>query len=104
MNDFCQLMKQFLKANKKMGEVNYDKINYEDLCGNKIMEKEILNDCLNIGKKFDLKGFEIPKKIRIIKEAFSLENNLMTPTLKLKTKNIKNKYSDDIQQMYNEKI
>ena len=95
---------EFLKANKKMGEVNYDKINYEDLCGNKIMEKEILNDCLNIGKKFDLKGFEIPKKIRIIKEAFSLENNLMTPTLKLKTKNIKNKYSDDIQQMYNEKI
>ena len=93
---------EFLKTNKAMGEVNYDKINYEDLCGNKIIEKEILNDCEIIGKKMGLKGFEIPKKIRIIKEAFSLDNNLMTPTLKLKTKNIKIKYNNDLLEMYKE--
>ena len=93
---------EFLKTNKAMGEVNYDEINYEDLCGNKIIEKEILNDCEIIGKKMGLKGFEIPKKIRIIKEAFSLDNNLMTPTLKLKTKNIKIKYNNDLLEMYKE--
>ena len=68
------------------------------------MEKEILNDCEIIGRKHELKGFEIPKKIRIIKESFSLENNLMTPTLKLIAKNIKAKYKEVIQEMYNEII
>ena len=95
---------KFLKDNKRMGEINYDKLNYNDLCGNKIMEDEIVKDCDIVGRKFDLKGFEIPKKIRIISEAFSLENNLMTPTLKLKSKNIKNKYSVDIKNLYEEKI
>jgi long-chain acyl-CoA synthetase len=95
---------KFLKENKKMGDIDYDKINYNDLCGNKIMEDEIIKDCNNVGRKFDLKGFEIPKKIRIISEAFSLENNLMTPTLKLKSKNIRNKYSVDIKNLYEEKI
>jgi long-chain acyl-CoA synthetase len=95
---------KFLKENKKMGDIDYDKINYNDLCGNKIMEDEIIKDCNNVGRKFDLKGFEIPKKIRIISEAFSLENNLMTPTLKLKSKSIRNKYSVDIKNLYEEKI
>ncbi len=87
-----------------MGDIDYDKINYNDLCGNKIMEDKIIKDCNDVGRKFDLKGFEIPKKIRIISEAFSLENNLMTPTLKLKSKNIRNKYSVDIKNLYEEKI
>ena len=95
---------QFLKVNKKMGEINYDKINYNDLCGNNIMEEEIVKDCDIIGRTFDLKGFELPKKIRIINESFSLENNLMTPTLKLKAKSIKDKYSDEIKKLYEEKI
>ena len=95
---------EFLKENRKMGDRDYYKINYNDLSGNKIMEDEIIKDCNNVGRKFDLKGFEIPKKIRIISEAFSLENNLMTPTLKLKSKNIRNKYSVDIKNLYEEKI
>ena len=95
---------EYLKNNKKLGNINYDKIKIDDLIGNKIMEKEILNDCEIIGRKHELKGFEIPKKIRIIKESFSLENNLMTPTLKLIAKNIKAKYKEVIQEMYNENI
>jgi long-chain acyl-CoA synthetase len=91
---------KFLKENKKMGEINYDKLNYNDLCGNKIIEDEIVKDCDKVGRKFDLKGFEIPKKVRIISEAFSPENNLMTPTLKLKYKSIKSKYSIDIKKLF----
>ena len=91
---------EFLKENKKMGEINYDKINYDDLCGNNIMEEEIVKDCDIVGRKFDLKGFELPKKIRIISEQFSQENNLMTPTLKLKSKSIKDKYINEIRKLY----
>ena len=95
---------QFLKNEKIFGEIDYDKIKIEDLCDNKNMEEEIIKDCNITGRKYDLKGFEIPRKIRIIKEPFSLENNLMTPTLKLKSKNIKAKYNDLIRNMYDEKL
>ena len=95
---------QFLKNEKILGEIDYDKIKIEDLCDNKSMEEEIIKDCNITGRKYDLKGFEIPRKIRIIKEPFSLENNLMTPTLKLKSKNIKAKYNDLIRNMYDEKL
>ena len=95
---------QFLKNEKILGEIDYDKIKIEDLCDNKNMEEEIIKDCNITGRKYDLKGFEIPRKIRIIKEPFSLENNLMTPTLKLKSKSIKAKYNDLIRNMYDEKL
>ena len=95
---------KFLKENKKMGDIDYDKINLNDLSKNKIMEKEIIKDCDIIGRKQDLKGFELPKKIRIITEPFSLQNNLITPTLKLKGRSIQLKYKDLIKEMYNENI
>ena len=92
----------FLKENKKMGDIDYDKISYEDLFRNKIMEDEIIKDCDKVGRKLGLKGFELPKKLRIIAEPFSVENNLMTPTLKLKPGNIRTRYNEEINKMYKE--
>ena len=92
----------FLKENKKMGDINYDKITYDDLFGNKIMEEEIIKDCDIVGRKSGLKGFELPKKLRIIKEPFSVKNNLMTPTLKLKLGNIRMKYNDEFNKLYSQ--
>ena len=95
---------KFLKENKKMGDIDYNKISYDSLQGNKIMEDEIVKDCDRIGRKFDLKGFELPKKIRIIIEPFSPRNNLMTATLKLKQQYIKMKYNDEITKLYEENL
>jgi len=95
---------KFLEDDKKMGDIDYDKIRYDDLCQNKIIEDEIVKDCDNVGRKSGLKGFELPKKIRIINEPFSPQNGLMTSTLKLKAKNIKNKYNHILKKMYEEKI
>ena len=94
----------FLKENKKMGDIDYDRITYDDLCGNKIMEEEIIKDCNIVGRKLGLKGFELPKKIRIINEGFTPQNNLMTSTLKLKLKEIRMKYNDVLKQLYQEKL
>ena len=90
----------FLKKNKIMGDINYDKITIDELCNNKELKKEIIKDCNEVGRSFDLKGFEIPKKVIIIKEPFSPENNLMTPTLKLKSKSIKMKYINELKDLY----
>jgi long-chain acyl-CoA synthetase len=94
----------FLKENQKMGDIDYDRITYDDLCGNKIMEEEIAKDCNIFGRNFGLKGFEIPKKIRIINEGFTPQNNLMTPTLKFKLKEIRMKYKDVLKKLYQEKL
>ena len=94
---------KFLKEDKKLGDIDYDKISYNDLFGNKIMEDEIIKDCDIVGRKLGLKGFELPKKVRIINESFSVENNLLTPNLKLKSKNIKIKYNNLLNKMYEEK-
>ena len=94
----------FLKEGKKLGDIDYDKITYDNLCGNKIMEDEIVKDCNIVGRKLGLKGFEIPKKIRIINEGFTPQNNLMTPTMKLKLKEIRMKYKDVLQELYQKKI
>ena len=94
----------FLKEKKKLGDIDYDKITYNDLIKNKIMEEEIVKDCNIVGRKLGLKGFELPKKIRIINEGFTPQNNLMTSTLKLKLKEIRMKYNDVLKQLYQEKL
>ena len=91
---------KFLKENKKLGNIDYDKISYDDLCKNKIMEDEIFKDCDKFGRKYGLKGFELPKKIRIINEPFSVQNDLMTPNSKLKSKKIKIRYSVELKELY----
>ena len=91
---------KFLKENKKLGDIDYDKITYDDLIGNKDMEDEIVKDCDIVGRKSGLKGFELPKKISLINEPFSPNNGLMTNTLKLKPKVIRIKYNAELKKMY----
>ncbi len=86
--------------NNEINDKDYDKMKIEDICDNKDLINEIIKDCDELGRKYDLKGFELPKKILILKEPFTLENNLLTPTLKLKGKEIKNKYNEQIKNMY----
>ena len=88
------------KNNNEISNKNSDEIKIEDICDNKDLKNEIIKDCDEIGRKYDLKGFELPKKILILKEPFTLENNLLTPTLKLKGKEIKNKYNKEIKSLY----
>jgi len=45
--------------------------------------------------------YEVPKKIIIIPEAFSPENGILTPTLKLKRREVHRLYDDQIEALYN---
>ena len=40
------------------------------------------------------------KKFKLIDEEFSIENGMLTPTLKLKRKKILDKYKDDLEKLY----
>jgi long-chain acyl-CoA synthetase len=50
----------------------------------------------------DLAKFEQPKKLLIADEAFTVENELLTPSLKVRGKNVLGVYASQIEQMYNE--
>jgi long-chain acyl-CoA synthetase len=51
-------------------------------------------------KAAKLQGFEVVKKVCLEAEAWSVENNLLTPTFKLKRNEAKKKYIDQIDAMY----
>ena len=62
-----------------------------------LITKEIANHLKN---KFG--GYEIPQKIAFIKEDFTVENGLLTQTMKLKRGNVVGKYKDVIADLYSE--
>jgi len=53
---------------------------------------EDLNQTLSLVEKV--------KKFRLIKEEFTIENGMLTPTLKLKRKKILEKYKEDLEKLY----
>ncbi|MDA9596223.1 long-chain fatty acid--CoA ligase [Candidatus Pelagibacter sp.] len=64
-----------------------------------LKEKEKINNVIEkINKKLTL--LEKIKKIQLIKENFSIENGLMTPTMKVKRKKVTKKYKDQLENLY----
>ena len=62
-------------------------------------EKEKINKVIEkINKKLTL--LEKIKKIQLIDENFSIENGLMTPTMKVKRKKVTEKYKDQLEKLY----
>ena len=57
-----------------------------------------------MGRKADFKGFEIIKKIYLSPEPFTVENDLCTPTLKIRRHDAKKYFQEKIKQLYDEKM
>ena len=74
--------------------------NVKDYYDNEELKKEILTNIETFSKENDFKGFEIIKKIYLSKEAFTVENDLVTPTLKVKRHNAKKYFQKQINAMY----
>ncbi|KAG0039239.1 Long chain acyl-CoA synthetase 7 peroxisomal [Podila clonocystis] len=75
---------------------------YEELCRDAKVKTTLQKDLAVFGKESDLKGFEILKNIHVDSEQFSIENDLLTPTFKLKRHQAKEKYQAEIDRMYSE--
>jgi len=59
----------------------------------------ILQDMLKVGKELGLKSFEQVKDIHLDHSLFSVENNLLTPTFKLKRAQVKELYQPQITEL-----
>ncbi|CAD5227713.1 unnamed protein product [Bursaphelenchus xylophilus] len=71
-----------------------------ELCANRDVKKMILDDMLKIGKESGLFSFEQVKDIHLCAEPFSVENGLLTPTLKSKRPQLKVHFKPQIEDMY----
>ncbi|XP_048043916.1 long-chain-fatty-acid--CoA ligase 1b [Megalobrama amblycephala] len=73
---------------------------YEELCKNKEVKKAILEDIVKLGKESGLKSFEQVKDIALHTEMFSIQNGLLTPTLKAKRADLRNYFRNQIDELY----
>ncbi|XP_066474917.1 long-chain-fatty-acid--CoA ligase 5 isoform X2 [Tiliqua scincoides] len=73
---------------------------YEELCKNTAVKKGILMDLVKLGKEGGLKSFEQVKDIYIHPEMFTVENGLLTPTLKAKRAEVTKYFRSQIDALY----
>uniref|UniRef100_A0A3Q0SZ77 Long-chain-fatty-acid--CoA ligase n=1 Tax=Amphilophus citrinellus TaxID=61819 RepID=A0A3Q0SZ77_AMPCI len=73
---------------------------YSELCNNKDVKKAILEDILNLGKEAGLKSFEQVRDIALHPEMFSIQNGLLTPTLKAKRAELRSRFREQIDELY----
>ena len=85
---------------KNKGINNIDNNNYKDYFDDKDLKNEIIKEMDSHGRKNGLKGFELPKKIYLFKDKFSVENEIVTPTMKIKRHVAKKIFEEQINKMY----
>jgi long-chain acyl-CoA synthetase len=79
---------------------NVQDTDMKSLCKSKELKEAILKDIVQLGKSSDLKGFEQVKDIHLHYELFSLENGLVTPTMKSKRNELLAYFRQEIDQLY----
>ncbi|XP_076003841.1 long-chain-fatty-acid--CoA ligase 1a isoform X1 [Genypterus blacodes] len=73
---------------------------YSELCSNMNVKNAILQDILRLGKEAGLKSFEQVREIELHPEMFSIQNGLLTPTLKAKRTELRNHFREQIAALY----
>ncbi|KAI3353155.1 hypothetical protein L3Q82_019702 [Scortum barcoo] len=73
---------------------------YSELCKNKDVKTAILEDILRLGKEAGLKSFEQVRDIALHPEMFSVQNGLLTPTLKAKRAELRSRFREQIDELY----
>ncbi|XP_058854306.1 long-chain-fatty-acid--CoA ligase 1-like isoform X2 [Acipenser ruthenus] len=73
---------------------------FKELCNNKEVKNAILEDMVKLGKEAGLKSFEQIKDIALHPEMFSIQNGLLTPTLKAKRGDLRNYFREQIDGLY----
>uniref|UniRef100_A0A8D0GIT2 long-chain-fatty-acid--CoA ligase n=1 Tax=Sphenodon punctatus TaxID=8508 RepID=A0A8D0GIT2_SPHPU len=76
------------------------KASYEEICKHSEVKKAILDDLVKLGKGAGLKSFEQVKDIFLHPEMFTIENGLLTPTLKAKRAELAKYFRSQLDALY----
>uniref|UniRef100_A0A2P2IBJ3 long-chain-fatty-acid--CoA ligase n=1 Tax=Hirondellea gigas TaxID=1518452 RepID=A0A2P2IBJ3_9CRUS len=72
----------------------------DNLCKDDKVIKAVLKDLFDHGTKQDLKKIEMPKKLFLTMDMWSTENNLVTSAFKLRRKQLRTKYANQVASLY----
>ncbi|KAF4526898.1 hypothetical protein B566_EDAN014520 [Ephemera danica] len=75
-------------------------VEFEDLCDDPDIEKAVLREIEDHGRKCKLARFEIPAAVKLCTEQWSPDMGLVTAAFKLKRKDIQERYQTEINRMY----
>ncbi|CAF1257678.1 unnamed protein product, partial [Rotaria sordida] len=64
------------------------------------LKRIVLDDMIREGKRRGLMSYEQVKAIEFIKESFTIENGLLTPTFKARRYAVEKKYKELFQMIY----
>ncbi|XP_056431035.1 long-chain-fatty-acid--CoA ligase 6 isoform X3 [Hyla sarda] len=73
---------------------------FTELCNNLELKKAMMADMVRLGKESGLHSFEQVKAIHIHKEMFTVQNGLLTPTLKAKRRELRDFFKQEIEELY----
>ena len=62
----------------------------------------VLKDVVRLANENKFNSLEKPKQIKLLKDPFTIESDILTPTMKLKRNIAKKMYQEDIDRMYAE--
>ncbi|KAJ1926377.1 medium-chain fatty acid-CoA ligase faa2 [Tieghemiomyces parasiticus] len=87
-------------AKRALGLRSHALLTLEEAARSPEINRALLNELLRHGKDHGLQGFEQVRAIYLDTEPFSIDNNLLTPTLKLKRQDARAKYGKVLAQLY----
>ncbi|XP_069067574.1 long-chain-fatty-acid--CoA ligase 4 isoform X2 [Pleurodeles waltl] len=103
-NSFHSYVISFVVPNQKkltqLAQQNGIEGTWEEICNNSLMETEVLKEIKEVASSMKLERFEIPIKVRLSPEPWTPETGLVTDAFKLKRKELRNHYLNDIERMY----
>jgi long-chain acyl-CoA synthetase len=73
---------------------------FETICKSEKLKKAIMSDIRRLSKENKLNGFETVKAIHLDSFPFSVDNELLTPTFKLKRQKARDRYETEIAKLY----
>uniref|UniRef100_A0A670Y016 Arachidonate--CoA ligase n=1 Tax=Pseudonaja textilis TaxID=8673 RepID=A0A670Y016_PSETE len=73
---------------------------FTDLCNNEELKHAIMEDMVQLGKESGLHSFEQVKAVSIHSEMFSVQNGLLTPTLKARRPELREYFKKQIEELY----
>ncbi|VDD94385.1 unnamed protein product, partial [Enterobius vermicularis] len=74
---------------------------YEAILKDEKVRKYVLDEMQKTGKQNKLNSIEQVKAVYLTADPFTVENGLLTPTLKAKRPQLRQRYADEIKQLYN---
>nr|CAH7743907.1 unnamed protein product [Callosobruchus chinensis] len=100
--DFCVALvvpnqHQLKELAERRGITNKE---FEQLCQDPELEKAVMLEVAEHGKKGKLEKFEIPAAVKLVSEVWSPDMGLVTAAFKLKRKDIQERYKHEIKRMY----